>query len=808
MENLKRYYAGIFFISLATLLFETSLIRIFSVTLFSPFAFMIVSSALFGFGLGGVYLSLFPFTETKDYPWFEKRLALLAAGFSLSTLISLITILKIPFQISHVTTEPIELLILIFHYVVLILPFFFAGTVISMLLSYVSDKINTLYFFDLIGAGIGAILIVPLLPVLGGPGLVVFTSLLGLLSAIFFSVRGSRIRYALYAVIFALLIVLVKNVDRLELQAYETKREFSEDLQQKKVIFSKWNAISRIDVSDQPEKHRRKIFIDGGTYVTVMLPFDGNFEKMQSFEGKSWFLPYLLKHHPEILIIGSGGGREVLIALSYGPQSITAVELDPIIVDIVRGKFDKYIGGIFNDPRVTLIHDEGRSYIQRTQERFDIIQQVNNNSPVAMASGALNLSETYLLTVEAFHDYLDHLTEGGILAINRSGAVKLTALARRVFDERGIQDGKDRIVALQGDESSDDELFLLKNGPFTAEELAKIRSFAEQERLQILYSPELTNSRNLYDQILTAAHPDRLYNTIALNLFPPTDDQPFFNHMRKWSELGLEPNEIPQELQKLVHVKTAHLPFDGGDLVLFVLLGEAALLSALFIFLPLYLFRRRGLQVQGKGKILGYFAALGLGFILVEISLMQRFVLFLGYPIYAITTILFTILVSAGIGSFLSNRFRIDPQRHLIKIIAALGGMLIVYLFLMPHVFEMFLDDPFIVRYMISIALLAPLGVLMGMPFPLGIRILDQVSPQLIPWAWGINGYMTVVGSVLSVILAMTLGFNAVLLAAAAIYLFGLIMILRVKSAGQSCALQAEGYADVRDSSAGALSTR
>lgn len=789
MDNLKRYYAGIFFISLATLLFETSLIRIFSVTLFSPFAFMIVSSALFGFGLGGVYLSLFPLIETKDHPRFEKRLALLATGFSVSTLISLITILKIPFQISDVTTDPGQLLILIFHYIILILPFFFAGTVISMLLSYVSEKINTLYFYDLVGAGVGAILVIPLLPVLGGPGLVVLTSLIGLLSAIFFSVRGTKVRYVLYAVMFALLVILVKNVDQLEVQAYETKREFSEDLRQKKVIFSKWNAISRIDVSEQRDKNRWKIFIDGGTYVTVMIPFDGNFDGLQSLERKSWSLPYLLKSHPEILIIGSGGGREVLAALSHGPQLITAVELDPIIVDLVRGKFNQQIGGIFNNPRVHLIHDEGRSYIQRTQKKFDIIQQVNNNSPVAMASGALNLSETYLLTVEAFHDYLDHLTSGGILAINRSGSVKLTALARRVFDERGIQDGKDRIVALQGDESSDDELFLLKNEPFTTEELSNVRSFAEQEQLQILYTPEMTNPRNLFYQILTATYPDRLYDSIALNLFPPTDDQPFFNHMRKWSEFGLEANEIPRELQNLVHVKTAHLPFDGSDLVLFVLLAEAALLSALFIFLPLYLFKRRGLQVQGKVQILGYFAALGLGFILVEISLMQRFVLFLGYPIYAITTILFTMLVSAGVGSFLSNRFRIAPQRHLIKIITSLGGLLIGYLFLLPYVFELFLDDTFVVRYLVSIVLLAPLGVLMGMPFPLGIRILDQLSPQLIPWAWGINGYTTVVGSVLSVILAMTLGFNDVLLIAAAIYLFGLMMILMVKSPGRSYTL-------------------
>ncbi len=256
-------------------------------------------------------------------------------------------------------------------------------------------------------------------------------------------------------------------------------------------------------------------------------------------------------------------------------------------------------------------------------------------------------------------------------------------------------------------------------------------------------------------------------------MFPVTDDKPFFNHFTKFAQFNID--TVPEEFKPVFFV------YGDSDFTLVIILIEAAVLSLLFIILPLYLFQRTGLRVQGKLQFLLYFFSLGLAFILIEIVFIQKFTLFMGNPTYSVTVVLFSMLVAAGFGSLLSGRFKENPTRALMWVIPLIAALCSVELLASPLIFRMFLGYSMPVRMLVSVLLIFPLGMMMGMPFPLGITMTNMVSQRLIPWVWGINGYATVIGSVLCVILALSFGFQAVIFIACGIYLFGLAMILTVK---------------------------
>lgn len=767
---------GIFAISAATLLLEIAFTRLFSAMFFYHFSFLMISTGLFGFGVSGVFLSFLG----SRFPAAERLAGVSCLLFALAVPLTLKVVLALPLDMNRELGSLWDAASLGVRYLFLALPFFFSGTAIGALLSAPSQNVSRLYFWDLAGASAGCLLPVIAVPWLGAAGTILAGGAVGASASIFFSWKGrNRATVALAGIVLAAGLVAVLSSSSLfaiPLDRVMASKNPGLYRRSTGVEFSGWSPISRIDILTQ--RNRKVLFIDGGSNVSFLLPFNGDWST--TGPRSHWrSLPYLLKEHARVLIIGPSGGEDVFTALSHGARSITGVELDPLINRLVTHRYNAYIGGIYLDPRVRLVTDEGRSFLRRSQDQYDVIQQVHNISPVALDTGAMNLSESYLLTEEAMGDYLDHLSADGVLCINRWGTIRIASIAIAVMEKRGIRDpGRHLAILESGENRGNTNYFLLKKSPLTDREVKMIRSFAGSYAYRVSYLPEESppppDAGNPYVRMLTPDSRRRLFREIGLNLFPPTDDRPFFDHFLPF---GRRPPADDAGRGRDIAGALAFM--NSGDYVVLGVLVESIVFSTLLLLLPLWLLtgRRKGPVAAGQATSakLAYFFSLGMGFILIEVALIQKFVLFLGNPAYSLATVLFALLASAGIGSRWSERLAQlvrRPGRAVTPVAcAAVAVCAILFLVLLGPIIRATIATPFAVRFLLTVLLLFCAGVFMGMPFPLAIANLQRRDPAFIPWAWGINGYATVIGSAACVILALTAGFKAVLAVAAGFYL-------------------------------------
>lgn len=780
MSNFRKsFFAGIFLVAASTLFLEIALTKVFSIIHYYYSAFLIVSTALFGYGFSGILLSV----SRRLEKWSPVRL--LFGGsmlFSVSIVVSYRLILAIPLRMSGALSDPTQLLYLGIVYLLLSVPFFFSGLIIGVLLSTYTQQINKLYFADLTGAAVGCFAIVVAIPYFGGSGAVVLSALIAGLAALLFA-EGMRGRIACLAWC-AISVLLVHQADQLfPTILHSEKRYFHDSITNGKHTYTGWSPASRIDVVKlSPDVC--VIWIDGGTNQSFMHRL-GSTDIPGRDKTRPWKtveLPYALLQNPRAMIIGPGGGVEVQSALGYGPSAIDAVELDPLITKIVLGEYDEYIGRIYRRDNIHLVNEEGRSFIRRSPYKYDIIQQKNNSHPMAVASGALNLSETYLLTKEAFQEYIDHLNPGGFITIERHGGIRLLNLAAEVLKDRGVKEYWKQLMLLE--EDAVNQVFLLKNGPFTYEELKFIREYMAKNRDRVLYSPDqYDSSRNVFTRMM---HPEDHANVLReapFQLEAPTDDKPFLEHFFRLS--ALFSNDAKSKMAMKFWADAALNGFISGDTIysdlsVYAILVEALLLSSVFIVYPLLKRKRAGLQMKGTTNLLVYFSCLGLGFIFIEISLIQKYILFIGYPVYAVAVILFSLLISAGAGSYFSNRYSEKPFALLRIAVMAIVVLTLAQMFVVPLLFRQFLAVPFSMRLVLSVLFLLPSGFFMGIPFPVGLSWTSKNFEGFVPWAWGMNGYATVIGSVLSVIIALNFGFRIVLLTAILIYILAYVMLRRL----------------------------
>jgi spermidine synthase len=779
MNFRKSFYSGIFLVAASTLLLEITLTKIFSVIHFHYFAFFIVSTALFGYGFSGIYLSTSKRLEKISK---SKLLFISAFLFALSTVLSYKLILLTPLRIGELLSSSAQLRYLAQVYLLLALPFFFSGLVIGLLLSYCTDRINRLYFADLTGAAIGCFAIVFLIPVFGGSGTVLVAAILACISAIVLAERRVWAVWPLLLLIF-ILFLLPKSEKFFPTAEKSEKRYFRDSLEKEKLLYTGWSPASRIDVVTQG-KDRSVIWIDGGTNQSFMMRLNQRIQQEKPPRKSVWKtfeIPYALIQNPKAMIIGPGGGIEVASALQYHPASITAVELDPLITKIVLGMFSDYIGHIYTRPNVMLVNEEGRSFIRRSNQKYDIIQQKNNSHPMAVATGALNLTETYLLTKEAFDEYLDHLKPGGFLTIERHGGIRLLTLATEVLKERGVKDYWKQLVLIR--QNALNQTFLMKNGPFTDSELDFIQNYCAEKRETLLYTPRIRETvKNVFTALMHDELRDQLIRGAPFHLEPPTDDWPFMEHFFRLKSLF-----SPQMRKDLNHkfwyeagISDLSRSVDAyPDLSLYLILLEALILSTVFILYPLFKMKRSGIAVKGAVNLLLYFFCLGVGFIFIEIAFIQKYILFIGYPVYAVAAIIFSLLIGAGLGSLYSGRFIANPFKALKIVVMAIFISTLLQTLLVPMLFRYFLSVPFPMRIALSVLFIFPAGFFMGMPFPLGLSWTSKSFPSFVPWAWGINGYATVIGSVLSVILALHFGFRTVLWIATATYVVAYLCLQR-----------------------------
>ncbi len=805
IENTNwRYFAGIFTLSLATLLLELSLTRVLSVALWYHFGFLVISTALLGFGASGVCLAVW--RNLREEFSLDKSLSILALLFGISTIVCFWLMQRIPFDPFSLFSDWRQSAFMPLYYVLIAAPFFCAGLALALLFTRGGSKINALYAFDLFGAGIGCAALAIVMPAFGGSGAVSIAAALGCLAAGIFGFRETKkLKYvsAFFVVVF---FALAFFADRI-LPISVTPNKLHPPIQP---IYTAWNTFSKIDVYDNPPNEAnagrgtRRFVFDAGTAATGMLDLRPNVRVvLPQLEGKHDFtstVAYVGKQRPRILIIGAGGGDQVLDALHYGAEKITAVEINPIINDVIQYKMRDYWGDLYQQPEVEVVTEEGRSFVRRSTEKYDAIISVHTISNAAIASGALSLAENYVLTKEAFEDYLDHLTPDGVLYFTRPEAQipRLFATGREALATHGVGDFTRHFYAyrepptggqLQMLRPGETRLsfsagFLLKKSPFTAEEIAamnevvgigKTPSTPEGVTPEILYAPNEPHTETIYYQLLTALDLNAAYAAQTSQIAPTTDDRPFFNQNTRFSDLTPAMFRDVFTQNRMARLALEDRPV--AEITLVIMLVQSILIAAVLILLPLFRFSHDGLNVPNCWRFLLYFAALGSGFIMIEIALLQQFTLFLGQPIYTFAVVLAALLIFTGAGASLSERFGAAARKNLRLIVPLILVVLTLTAFLTPLIFNFALGWSLFWRVVLSVLMLAPLGVLLGMPFPAGLRIVSAEAQTLVPWAWGVNGFFTVIGTISALIIGMAFGFKVVLIIAAACYLLALATI-------------------------------
>jgi hypothetical protein len=767
--------AGIAAISAALLMTELALTRIFSVTMYYHFAFLAISIALFGLSASGVLVYVLRH-QLAGRPTHE----LLSAGALLhviATLIALACLVRIRVGLNY---SPENLVLMLAIYALAALPFLTGGAVVSLAFARLTDRINLLYSADLLGAAAGCLALIPLLNELGAPGAVIVAAGLAAVAAISIAPTASRRRVtAIGAGILAFAVAAqVSNArvfDITDTKGHEGDR----------VLFSKWNSFSRVAVYDRPhgdwslsptfEGHAGdSLYMDiDSAAATPILKGGHNADDAARLRYELTTLAYHLVENQrgfDTLVIGPGGGRDVLSALVFGATRVDAVEINPIIVrDVMQRQFHDYSGQLYTNDRVAIHIDDGRSFVRRSQARYDVIQASLVDTWAATAAGAYTLTENSLYTAEAFGEYLDHLTDRGVLTITRwlFDGLRLVSLAQQAAAARGLDPAR-HIAIVRYDRLA---TFLLKKTPFTIDEARRLQALSHQLAFSVLYVPHLEaspmsgepiemvrsgTSAADYRRLILASDRDTFIDEYPLDIRPTTDDRPFFFHTtRLRDQFGVAFGRS--------------MLFGNGMSALLTLFGISAALVLLFIVGPLLI--GGGRPGPGWAAWLAYFASLGAGFMLLEVSLLQRFVLLLGHPVYSLTVTLFSLLLGTGLGSYLGRRVPDGGVRSVT--VRALGGVVaaaVIAPLVLPRLIDAAIPWPLAVRIGVAVAVLLPLGVVLGLPLPGGMRLLARHRPEIVPWAWGINGAFSVVGATLAVFIAMNWGFSIALVAAGVVY--------------------------------------
>ncbi len=779
--KLSRYFIGIFLISLATLALEISLIRFFSISQGHHFAFMVVSIALFGIAASGTFLTI---KKIKNPLFFSSIL------FSLSVLIGFFITNNIIFDPFKAILNFKHTFVLLIYYIFLGFPFFFFGIIIAYSFLKFQKKAGKIYFYNMSGSAVGTLASLFFISYFNIKTILVI-SLIGLVSSLFFtnnpssksriykkSIKEQKKKNKKNKIIILLLILINLSLFLVPLEINISKyKELSQALNvpNSRLIGTKYNSFSRVDIvessftryapglsptfkGDLPEQIG--VTTDAGGMNSIT-----KYENLDFIDNLPLSIPYFLSENKKTLIINSGAGLDVLAALKNN-ASVTALEANPIVIDLLKNEYADYSGNIYH--KANVVWGEGRSFIKKNKGEFDIIVLSLAGNVLSSSAGISGLSENYLLTKEAFEVYYDSLSEDGVLVVTRwllfppRESLRLFSLALEI-------DNKAKKTAMF--RSWTTVTLVLSKKDINQATAEKIKNFAEKNKFDIIYLPlDFTPNKNLkfkepyyYNSIQNLLKDkNEFYKEYVFDISPVTDDKPFYFNFFKISKI--------RDLYDLVGQKWNPF-FDSGFLIFFVLI-QALVVSIIFILLPINFFNKNKENKKIRKKPLVYFFAIGLSYLFIEIVLIQKFILFLGHIIFSSSVIIFSMLLFSGLGALYSQRFRI---KKLNKIIFIIFILVLIYIFLLKFIIDLFISLNLIPKIVLSIMLIAPLGFFMGFPFPLGIR---TIRKELIPWAWAVNGSASVLSPILAVLMALLLGYNFVLFLAVVIYLISLIFII------------------------------
>jgi spermidine synthase len=776
--------AGLALTSFSALLLELALTRLFSVVLFYHFAFLAISIALLGLGAGGVFAYLL---KSRIAAHATRTLASrLCLANSLLIVVVLEIVLHVPVALEVSGKNFLRLTAL---YLAAAIPFFLTGLLFSVVFARESARIPRLYGADLCGGALACLAVVPLLNWLGGPNAILVAGI-ALTGAAMIWAESYAARRNAGLMALALIALTAANYSGRLIDVVYAKGMFRDPAW---VEFARWNALSRVEVDRQGQAKAIVIDADASTYIMnaeVKRWHDTEWEK--DLMSAPPALANVLRPHGEFAIIGPGGGVDVLRAVASGSPSVTGIEINPIIATtIMRGRYADYAQHLYERPDVHIHVTDGRSFLRSTPQHFDVVQMTLVDTWASTAAGAFALSENNLYTVEAFREYFDHLKPDGMIAITRwefrepREALRVVAVAIEALHRLGVANpARNFIVASQGslDEDGIPVVVLAKKTPFTSEEENAVAAHCDRYvELDPIYLPTQPG-HNPFADLIAGNDPYSFARTYAYNVAPVNDNAPFFF-------FTLKPGQIlgEQSLRQGIDWKV-----NLGVLVLLLVLVISLIAVLVFLVLPLLL---RGGKARQSPLPLLYFVAVGLGYILVEIAFIQRFVLFLGHPTYALTVVIFLLMVSSGAGSLFSRRWLPRSEMGWMPILLVFLTLL-AYVFFLPNRLAAWVGMNFEYRLLVSAILLVPLGFLMGMPFPTGLRALaaspapefpagQAASDNAVEWAWAMNAAASVLGSVLAMVIAIQFGLNVTLACGAGAYLLAFLVMpaLRTKAA-------------------------
>lgn len=761
----KTLLAGITLSSFSALLLELALTRLFSVVLFYHFAFLAISVALLGLGAGGVFAFLW---QRRLSRWETRSIASAASALNAIAIpVVLVVILHQPVSLRLTGANFLHLAII---YSCSAVAFFLTGLQFSVIFARESSCIPRLYGADLTGGAIACLAIVPLLNWIGAPNSILFAALVSAITASIWSVSG-RVRKLSLGLVAMLAVLIALNASNRLIDVIWAK-----GIQRKNVEFSRWNAISRVDVLHNDDGGRViKIDADAGTHIMSA--------DLSQWQGSEWQHHLMseppavvngLRPHGDYAIIGPGGGVDVLRAVANGSHSVTGIEINPTIANtIMRGRYADFAHHLYERPDVHLYVADGRSFLRSSNSSFDVVQMTLVDTWASTAAGAFALSENNLYTTQAFKEYFDHLKPNGIIAITRwefrqpREALRVVSVAMKTLQELGVGELSRHFIVIAYNELNEDGIavaVLAKKSPFTADEEGTVKQFlSNHPPLKLLYAPSQPGT-NAFAGLLQSNDPYAFSANYPYNVSPVTDNAPFFFFTLK----------LQQIWRPTVKLGGLDWKVNIGIAVLAMLLVISIFAVLAFLIVPLFLQTERA----GNPASLLYFVAIGLGYILVEITFIQRFVLFLGHPTYALTVVVFLMLLSSGAGSVVSRRWIANPARVWLPLMAVVAA-LVIDVGILPWILTSLVGSPFPAKLLISAFILVPLGFVMGMPFPAGLRALaadrskDRAS---IEWAWAMNAASSVLGSVLAIVIAIQFGLNVTLICGAISYLLALVL--------------------------------
>lgn len=831
------YFLSVALLAGSIIAYEITLVRLFSIAQWHHFAHMIISLALLGFGASGTAISLTQrwlignrLNSDAVGQRFHNTYTICGLAYSIGVVGCFVLNQYVPFNPLMLVWQPSQVLSIFGLYLILSLPFFFGAACIGLALLQFAGNVNRLYFFDLFGSGIGALGVIVTMYLIPPAHNLTLISAVGFGAVLIANWGGWRAwqwrRIALITGFAAAFIgYLLFNPVPIKISPYkglsstlnfpdaQLLNERHSPLGVLHTVRSELiRAVPGLSLNTQhPVQPQLGIFTDADA-MTAITDFSGDLSKLGYLGDTTSALAYHLIESPHVLVLGAGGGGDVLNALYHGAASVGAVELNPQVLELVAEEYGDFAGHIYapDSPYPVQVHvAEARGFVRGTTKRYDLIQIALLDSVSASAAGTHALSESYLYTVEAFTDLYQHLTPGGIISITRwlktppRDMPRLFATTVEALEQIDGAVPAEQLAMIRGWRTG---TLLIKKGTFRSEDRAAIQDFCRERSFDVAYYPKMGEAEaNRYNQLgeptyfraaqaILFSDRERFYEEYPFNIRPTTDNQPYFFQFLRFDSL----------IQMVRTVGRSAIPFiEWGYLLLIATLIQAALAGLILILIPIFFLKQAATSAtahssrsttlfrlsrcnrgeSGTWRVLTYFLSLGVGFMFIEMSFIQKFLLLLANPTYAVAVVLCAFLLFAGLGSLCSLRLGTVVKLRQPPPVIAIGMLSVialVYLQLLPPIFHRFLASSDALKIAVSIGLIAPLAFFMGMPFPLGIEWLQRHHPHLIAWAWGINGYASVVSAILATCLAIAFGFNVVILLAVAVYLIGGCVHLRM----------------------------